>query len=223
MADRWFYARDGRRVGPITEEQLRQLAATGVLQPIDMVLNQGGLEWVSAAAIPGLTFTTPHQTAASVPLSSEPVRPSGTPVPDMPASQTSSAATPSPRSPLLAIAMWIGLAGWLWSQLGVPAPGQRGVANDVVIGVSGLALLVLAGRAILAGETVDFNGRLQKRPIFFRFGGVLILLAGLSMVYSSSKGFMSVPDRSTEGGGMPGPDAAPPESTGSSSDATLPL
>ena len=42
---RWYYARDHKKVGPLTWEQLRHLAATGLLTPSDMLLRDGESEW----------------------------------------------------------------------------------------------------------------------------------------------------------------------------------
>ena len=42
MADRWFYTHGGSPEGPISHEQLKQLAATGALAPADLVWPEGG-------------------------------------------------------------------------------------------------------------------------------------------------------------------------------------
>lgn len=54
MAAEWFYAKDGRQLGPITWEQLYELAITGSVLPTDLVWRQGMPQWSQARTIPGL-------------------------------------------------------------------------------------------------------------------------------------------------------------------------
>ncbi len=53
----WFYARQKVKVGPLTWEQLWQLAREGKVLPSDMVLREGTGRWTVAAEVPTL-FTT---------------------------------------------------------------------------------------------------------------------------------------------------------------------
>ena len=62
MAADWHYAKGGQRHGPVTMEQLRQLAATGQLQPSDLVWQKGMPEWQKAESTDGLF---PSQTSES--------------------------------------------------------------------------------------------------------------------------------------------------------------
>jgi hypothetical protein len=58
----WYYARDGRPVGPIEERELFERARTGQLSPGDLVWNESmGQEWGPASAVAGLF--PPQQTA----------------------------------------------------------------------------------------------------------------------------------------------------------------
>jgi len=86
--DRWYYARQKQKFGPVSSAQLRQLAATGQLLPSDMVLMEGTQKWSTAGSIPSLygkveeaanpvgsrTSTTPrsHESTASSPAKSQP-------------------------------------------------------------------------------------------------------------------------------------------------------
>jgi hypothetical protein len=54
MARDWYYAQNGRQHGPVSEQQVRQMAASGQLQPEDLVWYEGLADWVAAAAVPGL-------------------------------------------------------------------------------------------------------------------------------------------------------------------------
>jgi WD40 repeat protein len=50
----WYYAKDRRKLGPISRAELQELAVAGRLRPADMVLSAGTRQWLPAAAVPGL-------------------------------------------------------------------------------------------------------------------------------------------------------------------------
>jgi hypothetical protein len=54
MSDNWYYAKNGQRFGPFRFDQIRQLAASGVLHANDMLMNEAAGQWVSAQAVAGL-------------------------------------------------------------------------------------------------------------------------------------------------------------------------
>src|SRR5438094_295370 len=54
MGDIWFYVQDKRKLGPVTREQLQQLAGSGQVRRTDMVLKAGTPQWHPAADVPGL-------------------------------------------------------------------------------------------------------------------------------------------------------------------------
>jgi len=54
MAEQWFHAHNGKPVGPVSIEALRQLAHSGALAPIDLVWKEGMPAWVEARMIPEL-------------------------------------------------------------------------------------------------------------------------------------------------------------------------
>jgi len=76
MAEQWYYTRQGRRFGPFSLEQARQLAQAGQLQQSDLVWTEGMAEWTPASrfaqlfppaapvSVPG---TMPVAMSASVP------------------------------------------------------------------------------------------------------------------------------------------------------------
>jgi hypothetical protein len=66
MAEQWYYASQGQQKGPIAEAHLRQLAATHVLRPTDLVWKQGFPAWMPASSVPGL-FTQFQAPAAPMP------------------------------------------------------------------------------------------------------------------------------------------------------------
>ncbi len=63
MTDQWYYTKDGKnKVGPFPFVVLQQLAGSGVVQPTDMVRQEGGPpQWVQAQSVPGLFSPTPVQ------------------------------------------------------------------------------------------------------------------------------------------------------------------
>ncbi len=54
MADQWYVGRDGQKSGPYSPDQMRQMAASGQLQPADVVWKKGMADWVPATQVPGL-------------------------------------------------------------------------------------------------------------------------------------------------------------------------
>ena len=59
MAQEWHYAKDGERHGPISAEELKQLATAGDLLPTDLVWTEGRDEWEPASVVKGLFRDTP--------------------------------------------------------------------------------------------------------------------------------------------------------------------
>jgi hypothetical protein len=57
---RWFYTRDQQKLGPLSSEELKQLADCGGLKPSDMVLQEGSEKWLPANSVKGL-FRKPGQ------------------------------------------------------------------------------------------------------------------------------------------------------------------
>jgi hypothetical protein len=55
MSPQWYFTVDGKRkIGPVSSKQLRELAASGTVQPENMVLKLGAQRWVPAFKIRGL-------------------------------------------------------------------------------------------------------------------------------------------------------------------------
>jgi len=54
MPSQWYCNRDGKQLGPFTDQQLKQLAASGMLQLTDQVRRDGTAKWVSASRVKGL-------------------------------------------------------------------------------------------------------------------------------------------------------------------------
>lgn len=54
MAEEWHYAHDGKQLGPVSSEELRRLAASGQLQPTDLIWKNGMANWAPASRLKGL-------------------------------------------------------------------------------------------------------------------------------------------------------------------------
>lgn len=59
MAGQWFVGSGGARSGPFTEEQMRQLAASGRLAPTDLVWREGMAGWQRASSLAQLFTAAP--------------------------------------------------------------------------------------------------------------------------------------------------------------------
>src|SRR5262245_54926646 len=64
MADEWYFTVQGQRQGPVSTAQLREYAASGHLQPSDLVWKDGMPNWVPAGDARGLF---PHEVAPAAP------------------------------------------------------------------------------------------------------------------------------------------------------------
>jgi hypothetical protein len=62
----WYYARNNQRLGPISTEQLKQLASRGELSANDLIWKDGMANWAAASTVPGL-FTAPAAAPPSAP------------------------------------------------------------------------------------------------------------------------------------------------------------
>jgi hypothetical protein len=79
MAEQWYYTRQGQRFGPLSTEQMRQLAVAGQLQQSDLVWTEGMAEWTAAGRFPQL-FTPAAAAAGAPPAGGVPAAP-GVPAP----------------------------------------------------------------------------------------------------------------------------------------------
>ena len=68
MSAEWYYETDGQQQhGPVTAQQLKQLAVNGFLQPTHLVWKEGVPKKVPASAVKGL-FTDLKKPAAEAPV-----------------------------------------------------------------------------------------------------------------------------------------------------------
>jgi uncharacterized RDD family membrane protein YckC len=67
MATSWYYTRAGEQQGPVEFADLQQMAGAGMLQPTDLVWNEGMPQWANAASVAGL-FAESAPYAGVVPI-----------------------------------------------------------------------------------------------------------------------------------------------------------
>src|SRR5580765_1217254 len=68
-SSRWYWMKNGKQVGPITWNELQDMARCGKLSPVDLVLREGGKNWQAAQSArdveeaPGAQATPPSQSS----------------------------------------------------------------------------------------------------------------------------------------------------------------
>jgi hypothetical protein len=67
MESEWYYVRNGTQTGPVSFDELKAAAASGLLTPDDLVWQQGTADWVPARTVTGLFATPPPPPARSSP------------------------------------------------------------------------------------------------------------------------------------------------------------
>src|SRR5258708_36216821 len=68
----WFYAKDGRKDGPISDEDLQNLISRGTIGPNDLVWKEGMSNWQKASTVSGFVFPSDPTAPDSFPPSSKP-------------------------------------------------------------------------------------------------------------------------------------------------------
>ena len=53
MSQQWYWCRGGQRFGPVSREELSNLAASGQVQPTDLVWCQGMADWMPGNQVQG--------------------------------------------------------------------------------------------------------------------------------------------------------------------------
>lgn len=119
MDDLWYYTRQGQRIGPVSTEQLKQLAAAGQLAADDHIWNQGMASWTPARDINGL-----------IPSAVVPTPEAPPPIPSMLSETPSSVALWNPQYiPVAGFCLTPAFGAWLlaenWKSLGNPVKAKQ--------------------------------------------------------------------------------------------------
>ena len=68
-SSRWYWMKNGRQVGPITWNELQELARCGKLGALDLVLREGGKNWQAAQSARDVEDAATTQAAPTSPTS----------------------------------------------------------------------------------------------------------------------------------------------------------
>jgi len=108
MANEWHYSKNGKRFGPVSSQQLKELAAKGQIDPADLVWKEEMTEWKPAKSIKGL-----FEGVTSAPLlTPPPVQETPTPIP-------ASTSKPHGLMPVLVTQTVVAAIGFLFGFLGI--------------------------------------------------------------------------------------------------------
>jgi hypothetical protein len=67
MSKQWHYSINGTKSGPVTSQELAELAKTGHLKPSDLIWKEGLKEWKTAVSVKGLFPLNPPELPKSEP------------------------------------------------------------------------------------------------------------------------------------------------------------
>jgi hypothetical protein len=114
----WYYSKNNQQQGPVSPEQLKQLAVSGQLQPSDLVWKEGMGQWVEGRKIKGLfPAAPPANNLVPPPLPTAPN------IPPVPTSATTNAQASSSDQPTAAPALWNPFAARAWTLVFTPIFG----------------------------------------------------------------------------------------------------
>lgn len=99
VAQQWYYTKNGENFGPISSQQLRELAAAQSIEPTDLVWREGLASWQPASKVKGLFATSVASTDASVPPPLPTAQQLPPPLPEEAASHQSPSVLGSPDLP----------------------------------------------------------------------------------------------------------------------------
>ena len=68
---KWYYAQARQKLGPVSQDELQELAARGRLRPTDMVLEHGTVQWVAADT---LGIFSPEAIPRAIPVTVDEVK-----------------------------------------------------------------------------------------------------------------------------------------------------
>lgn len=217
MSDSWFFARGGQKFGPFAFEQIRQMAASGLLSPLDMVQDGSTGRWLSACAVEGLF--APHaggkqpaspssgdagqDTPVLAALAEPDVKPPPTRRPDRPERVAGREPESAPDSPqrtdtVLALAALVS----------IPLLCLNEMIGKPFLAVAGLIWLVVGVRALLTGTAPTFSGTVSRRPVLYRVAGLPLALLGVVLIVGGLKDFLLAgagPDRPGRNSSQPAP------------------
>lgn len=67
MSNKWYYSKNGTQCGPVSDNELKQLANSGQIKPLDQVWKEGMPSWANAGNLAGLFNNVTPQSPSSIP------------------------------------------------------------------------------------------------------------------------------------------------------------
>ncbi len=89
MSRQWFYMQNGQQQGPVSSEQLKELADKGRITPVNLVWTEGASNWKPASSVRGLFSNTQKSKQVQPPPPPPPFSPTTSPVIPPPIIQSS--------------------------------------------------------------------------------------------------------------------------------------
>jgi hypothetical protein len=112
VPQQWYYVHAGQRQGPVSTDQIKQLLASGQLQPSDLIWKEGMSQWTAASTMKEL-LPAPAMPSPQVP----PSVPTVSNIPSIPATAVTADQPPLLGQPTAAPALWNPGAVGSWSFL----------------------------------------------------------------------------------------------------------
>jgi hypothetical protein len=176
MANEWHYTKNGQRFGPVSGQQLKELAAKGGIGPDDLVWKEGMPQWVPASKIKGLL-------PSSAPNATEP--PPVPPVVDTAETQPPAQAPASKLATLRTATSEkaqavLGRAKSIWSKLSLK---QRLLVGGGAVGLCVLLLLVFmllfGGQGVVSADELAATFTASRDSATSRYKGRVIRVSGV--------------------------------------------
>lgn len=165
LVEPWYLAKNGQRVGPFHLAQMKQMATSGLISPIDMIWQKGTPAWISAGKIPEFF------PAASLPTCDRSVEPSPSHSTGLAAGSESPGVQKTKRSPYeigLAIAFVIAFPFWCFNDwFGTP-----------YLSLTGLTWILAGVHFFRKGRFPSFEGPSHGRPMLSGVSAFLLLMVG---------------------------------------------
>ena len=147
----WYYHVDNKEFGPVSSEELAELARSGIVTKDSLVWKEGLLQWINASQIKGLKFTPPPTTVPRSPTGGGPI-PIANAALNPPAEATNIANSIPINSAISSVGVSSGVVA---PQSGSVAGGEKGlrfrkimpwiVAGGSLVIVFGMSLWMLLG------------------------------------------------------------------------------
>jgi hypothetical protein len=150
----YYYSRQGQRLGPVPEEQLKAMALSGQLAPSDLVWKKGFAKWVPASEVAGLM---PGDAAITAAIPESPA------VTDGGAGPLTAVAAEAP--PGIAPRAGAGLPGWTKRPMVWIAAGGGVLLLGLLCCTGSIVAFVLFNRS--SGERLIGTWEGQKEEKFF--------------------------------------------------------